>query len=102
MAAREPKVLPFTVEGSGEFPTDMLRYDVCEFASPEDEAVAGKGYDDPAFEPRRRRVQVLSSSLNLHSKPTRGRWASFGWHVVSVEAPQALSLFRDLQRIKKG
>ena len=61
----------FTVEGRGEFPVDMLRYDQCTFASPADEAEAGQGYVGG----HRRRVTLTSEKRAA----TIGRWDSFGW-----------------------
>ena len=92
---KQNKILPFTVEGRGEFPTDMLRYDVCEFATPKDEKAAGKGYADPEFDSSRRKVTLLSTSSNLHNKPTVDRWVSFGWSVVEVEKAQIIGMYRD-------
>lgn len=67
------KLIKFTVEGSGPFPLDMLRYDS---AHPSSETDANRAQD---AERGRRRVTLLSTAWKA---PTVGRWESFGWHVV--------------------
>lgn len=64
----------FTVRGAGEFPFDMLRYDMCWPASPDDVA------------------QMMSTgrrTVTLHTpvttSPTTGRWDSFLWQVTEVD-----------------
>ena len=72
----------FTVEGGGQFPLDMLRYDGAYPVSSSDvSAMTDRG---------RRRVSLATAH------PTKGnngltpkRWQSFGWVVVSVEDAQA-------------
>lgn len=66
----------FTVEGSGTFPHDMLRYDWCVPASEHDSAVMGD------HDSARRRVELTRLANDKKSEPTRGRWASFGWRVL--------------------
>lgn len=65
----------FTVEGSGAFPWDMLRYDSCWPMS--------EGQDSPALTgdwgAERRRVVLRT---NAHMSPTPARWDSFNWRVV--------------------
>jgi len=67
----------FTVEGSGSFPIDMLRYDRC--------WPANEGSDSYAIEThptaKRRRI-VLETQNEL--APTNGRWESFGWKVLGI------------------
>lgn len=68
------KRFEFTVEGTGEFPFDMLRYDCC---WPKSEAhdshlLSGETRD-------RRRIVLLTD--NPHA-PTVGRWESFTWRVI--------------------
>jgi len=63
----------FTVEGAGQFPFDMLRYDAC---------WPYRGVDAAKLEHHqldRRRVTVESRS---RTTPTTARWQSFGWSVV--------------------
>lgn len=71
----------FTVEGSGAFPFDMLRYDAC---WPESEArdsyqLQLSFQTDATEYLKRRRVTLLSDDRNA---PTEGRWKSFNWRVV--------------------
>lgn len=64
----------FTVEGFGEFPLDMLRYDCCYPDKPSDaEAMSTTPFSG------RRKVTLVS---NWPSAPTQGRWQSFSWPVV--------------------
>lgn len=74
----------FTVEGSGEFPSDMLRRDDCRAATPEDqEKIDWKHGDEvPGRDEalcRRRQIDLVTTA---RSAPTVGRWESFGWRVV--------------------
>ena len=68
------KTIQFSVEGRGEFPLDMLRYDCCWPATGDDVANLDNWRDAS------RRVTFNSQKAN--GKPTDGRWASFGWSVV--------------------
>lgn len=61
----------FAVEGSGEFPIDMLRYDRCWPA-----AEAQVPYLTASRSGRR---HVLLTGLQ---EPTQARWQSFGWRVL--------------------
>lgn len=63
------------VEGSGDFPFDMLRYDSC---VPLDEQ------DARAIERSERRRIVLARRAVNDDGGTPGRWASFGWRRVLV------------------
>jgi hypothetical protein len=72
----------FTVEGRGQFPVDMLRYDCCWPASEahDSPAIALTLNDgDAYFKPRR---VVLSTHYD--NAPTIGRWKSFTWVVVGL------------------
>lgn len=61
--------ITFRVEGAGDFPLDMLRYDRCFPAAGVDvETIRADGA---------RRVTLLSDR-----HPTPARWDSFGWRVV--------------------
>ena len=70
-------IITFVVEGSGRFPIDMLRYDQAWPATVQAgiDITTTEHHDD-----RGRRVV----KLNATQQPTIGRWASFGWHVISV------------------
>lgn len=71
----------FTVEGSGRFPTDMLRYDSC---WPVHETEARRLAD--GSDVRERRSVTLKRAAVNGCGPTIARWRSFGWAVTNVEA----------------
>lgn len=75
----------FTVEGTGEFPYDMLRYDQCWPHYSEDASALGSPYT--AEERRSRRRVVLECAHD--SGPCEERWASFTWRVVERGMPNA-------------
>jgi hypothetical protein len=64
--------IEFEVQGSGDFPADMLRYDLC---WPADETSSGRINN-------RRRAQYTVKLKGL-KPPTPARWASFGWKVLA-------------------
>lgn len=64
----------FSVEGFGEFPFDMLRYDSCWPSSSEDAAKM-------QHHSNRERRQITLQSAG-RGAPTRGRWDSFNWRVI--------------------
>lgn len=64
----------FTVEGSKDFPFDMLRYDACYPATSED-AIKLAARDS-------RKITLISTII---AEPTAGRWNSFGWVVIDKE-----------------
>jgi len=74
-----PILKRFTVEGSGEFPLDMLRSDRCWPAGADDAARIGAHYGmaDPDG------VRARSVTLETAEKyaPNRQRWLSFRWRV---------------------
>ncbi len=70
----------FTVEGSGRFPTDMLRYDACWPAHENEARSLADGSDDQG----RRTITLRRAAVNM-SGPTKRRWESFGWTVTNVE-----------------
>ena len=80
MTATRPKPIRvheirFTVEGEGGFPVDMLRHDTC---YPADQASVR------SIEVGRIRRQIhLISRTQTPDKPTRERWQSYRWTVVS-------------------
>lgn len=65
------KFVSFIVEGSGEFPYDMLRYDLC---WPDSETQTH--YLTAS------RMGVRQVKLTGLREPTEGRWASFRWRVL--------------------
>ena len=75
---RYAKIVTFTVEGSGYFPVDMLRYDACYPAREEDSHAT-------IFADDLRRVTLKHRVLKdevLTGFPCEGRWKSFTWRVV--------------------
>lgn len=71
----------FTVRGRGEFPLDMLRYDMC-FPAGATHQIASKRrlMSQDALAPERE--VVLQRVTDGPWTPTEDRWRSFGWHVV--------------------
>lgn len=71
--------ISFVVDGRGEFPLGMLRYDECWPSGP---------YDVAALTELdlRRRIRLESN----HFMPSKGRWASFGWTVIEVNGEHLL------------
>ena len=69
----------FTVEGIGEFPHDMLRWDRCWPKTLVDANRVG-----PHADHRRRQVNLVTHTRKGQSWPTIDRWRSFGWRVVST------------------
>jgi hypothetical protein len=63
----------YVVEGLGQFPIEMLRYDRALPASEQDAYIAMNPLGRP---PGRRRVVLVS-----HLPPTVARWESFTWKV---------------------
>lgn len=64
----------FTVEGHGEFPFDMLRYDSC-WPYQNNDALVMAG---PVTAPLRRVTLQTNDAFSPHAD----RWDSFLWHVV--------------------
>jgi hypothetical protein len=74
----------FTVEGRGEFPLDMLRYDRCFPRTGED---ADMMLRQPEHLRSTRCVTLVALARdNRFWQPTEGRWLSFGWSVIEVHA----------------
>ena len=71
-------VFIFTVEGSGEFPIDMLRRDEC-FPNGEQDSYRIQEMRD------RRTIYLIRTTDNRFWTPTGGRWESFGWKVTGME-----------------
>lgn len=76
----------FTVEGGGEFPMDMLRFDECWPEGPSDAAKMGATYADPATDTGRRSIRLGSFRHGI-AGPTEKRWESFGWRVTDIGEP---------------
>jgi len=77
----------FVVEGTGEFPFDMLRSDQCWPASNAGDNIQ-KLAPHHRSEMLRTKRQITLCSI---SEPTEGRWASFQWPVVKVEGKTKLN-----------
>jgi len=72
----------FEVEGSGNFPFDMLRYDFC---SPVREGTDTANMEAPIYDRDKlphRRIKLKRYVFNKASYPTSNRWKSLGWKVV--------------------
>lgn len=78
MATKTHKLykIAFTVEGSGMFPIDMLRFDrACPMTESESHLITN----------RDKRTIKLLMFCPTNVGPTEGRWNSFGWEVKSQE-----------------
>lgn len=75
--------IKFTVEGRGEFPFDMLRYDRCHPRTGVDAEML-RPPAEPLSSPRCVTLVALARDSRFW-EPTRERWLSFGWHVIDVE-----------------
>lgn len=74
----------YDVQGTGDVPMDMLRYDGAYPATSED---GFKIYADRHMDNERLRVFLRTPRivrLSSHREPTPARWASFGWKVLNV------------------
>ena len=70
----------FTVEGTGHFPFDMLRYDGC---YPSTETDTGRMLASDSDVPR---VITMARYVNgRREQPTTARWKSFGWRVLESQ-----------------
>lgn len=69
----------FTVEGTGQFPLDMLRFDECWPQRIDDACDMG----DADSESRTRIRRTIR--LRGIKAPTPARWASFGWQVIEED-----------------
>jgi hypothetical protein len=79
------------VEGRGQFPVDMLRYDSAFPHREEDSAMCKPEHRE------RRRVVLCRRGVN-ESSGSAARWSSFGWAVVlaSTDAGEAVAAAREL------
>ncbi len=71
----------FTVEGSGEFPLDMLRYDKCWPMR----CIDVDKIEQPLGGWSTRRVRLVTHVRTGQSWPTIDRWRSFGWRVIETD-----------------
>ncbi len=74
----------FTVQGKGDFPIDMLRYDQCYPATGVDAAAIEATKDRFADAKSRREVREIRlwKISRTMVGPTNDRWASFMWKVI--------------------
>ncbi len=72
------KVYRFKVRGRGEFPFDMLRYDSC---WPETSGDVHEMFYDKNI--KEERIKLRDIMFLSNSPPTKARWSSFMWSVVS-------------------
>jgi hypothetical protein len=80
-------VQTFSVEGDGQFPIDMLRYDRCYPHTEHESYEIMRSHDG---ESRKFRVK-LQRIVYSKTPPTQGRWESFCWKVDehSIETVKA-------------
>ncbi len=78
---RKMELREFTVEGCGEFPFDMLRYDSCwPYQGDDAGQLASRRHErDTNIQSRRVVLQGIQD-------PTAERWRSFNWKVVGMGA----------------
>ncbi len=74
----------FTVQGRGQFPFDMLRYDNCYPADPVSAGNMETAQLREASSTSFRDVTLLARHERKLWLPTFDRWKSFGWHVKST------------------
>jgi hypothetical protein len=72
----------FKVEGQGRFPIEMLRYDRCHPNSSMD-------CEHISFDPEwrsdpPRQVTLTKYGVSKEDLPSKERWETFGWQVVSI------------------
>lgn len=88
--------LHYSVRGRGEFPTDMLRYDVANAASPLDRELIDL-HSDPYTDSSEEVVVNLVMPHADRRLPDAKRWASCGWEVVDMPVngePEAARIVR--------
>jgi hypothetical protein len=73
----------FTVKGNGEFPLDMLRYDMCFPESQEDATIIANSFQSAMFE--HWHVTIGRHIRVKNDKPTIDRWHSFGCKVENIK-----------------
>jgi len=76
----------FQVEGLGQFPYDMLRYDGAWPAKEQDSSQIAY-YPGSGMTPRR--VNLRRFVFQLNDQPTTARWESFGWKVVNPKSARS-------------
>ncbi len=79
----------FRVQGSGQFPADMLRYNACYPTDTEDAVDMYVDHRDDEY--HKQRVITLSALAHKNWTPTNERWQSFGWQVMKHEVCNAIN-----------
>jgi len=75
----------FVVSGDTPFPFDMLRYDACyPMISEELIHLTGPRINEASY------VTLAHNAPRKGWKPTRERWASFGWKVRGIMRDEAV------------
>jgi len=74
----------FTVEGTGNFPLDMLRYDSC-YPSGTTDVWRIEENGDTTTRRWWRRIELAHTDGRKRWGPTTARWESFGWRVLCCE-----------------
>lgn len=72
-------IFNFVVSGAGEFPFDMLRFDMCWPVTGHDVAMVTLTRETAGEFPGKRSVKMACVQ---RGGPTVDRWASFGWIVT--------------------
>jgi hypothetical protein len=75
-----PILKRFTVEGTGEFPIDMLRTDKCWPAGADDAARIGAHYG--MADPDQVGARTITLETAAKYAPNRQRWLFFRWRVA--------------------
>lgn len=78
------QMVEMVVEGRGNPPMDMLRYDQCAPASGADAALLERNIGHELRRVRLRRYYPVGGA----HEPEFGRWESFGWRVVELDGAQ--------------
>jgi hypothetical protein len=71
----------FKVEGNGEFPFDMLRYDHCWPKQSDPDVINLAPHGRSTMYKTKRQV-----TLTAYNEPTAKRWESFGWPIIDIKA----------------
>lgn len=77
------KIVDFTVRGTGPFPVDMLRFDECWPVEIHDVAEITRTID--AGSAKTAIIRLRGRQTTSITRPTVGRWDSFGWRVVKSD-----------------
>lgn len=79
MAEVQAQAYEYVVEGTGQFPLDMLRHDRAWTKSTQD-AVLLDPHERGVMYNQKRQITLIGLR-----EPTEGRWRSFGWPVVKFD-----------------